>query len=90
VGWTFCWLLVVLKIPILAAIALVWWAIRAEPEPVAGQHDDEGEGGSKVPESHRVRPRRPRRPRGPHGSPMLPSPPRVRHRTVARARTPHR
>ncbi len=90
-GWTFFWLMVVLKVPIVAAIVLVWWAVRAEPDPVeAAEPEAEGEGeddegGSKVPATHRSRPRRPRRPRGPHGTPAPPAPPRVRKRTLANA-----
>ncbi len=88
-GWTFFWLMVVMKIPIIAAIALVWWAIRAVPEPVGAEEppEDEGDdGGSKVPAAHLPRPRRPRRPRGPHGMPAPPSPPRIRTRAAGRTR----
>ncbi len=89
-GWTFFWLMVVLKIPIIAAIALVWWAVRAVPDPVVAADDpppgDDEDGGSKVPPSHRPTPRRPTRPRGPHGDPSPPSPPRVRRPVSARAR----
>ncbi len=53
-------LLVVLKIPVLGALWLVWWASR-EPEPEAAG-DDSGEG------FNRWRPQ-PRRPRGPHPLP---------------------
>jgi hypothetical protein len=94
-GWTFFWLMVVLKVPIVAAVALVWWAIRAEvPATVPGSEapsddEDSGEdddGGGGVRSAHRTRPRRPRRPRGPHGAPTMPSPPRVRGPVPARAR----
>jgi hypothetical protein len=89
VGWTFFWLMVILKIPIIALITLVWWAVHAVPEPVVpvqphGGEDDEG--GAKVPASHLPKPRRPPRTRGPHGSPPLPSPPRIRRRVTARSR----
>ncbi len=72
--WAFIWLMVVLKIPVVAAIWLVWWAMKAEPELT----DDDG--GIDVPETPPPhRPRHPRRPRrGPHGDPEAPSPPRVR------------
>jgi hypothetical protein len=33
VTWPIIFLLVVLKIPIVYLCAVVWWAIRAEPEP---------------------------------------------------------
>jgi hypothetical protein len=79
-------MMVALKLPIIAAIALVWWAIRAEPEPVVAPPEGEDDGGSKVPASHRPKPRRPPRQRGPHGSPTLPSPPRVRRRVTARSK----
>ena len=91
-GWTFFWLMVILKIPIIAAVALVWWAIRAEvpaaaPAPEAeSDGEDEDDGGGGVRAAHRTRPRRPRRPRGPHGSPTMPSPPRVRGPVAARGR----
>jgi hypothetical protein len=90
VGWTFFWLMVIMKIPIVALILLVWWAVRAVPEPVVEEDARGGddEGGSKVPASHLPKPRRPPRPRGPHGSPTLPSPPRVRRRAAARPRLP--
>jgi hypothetical protein len=88
VGWTFFWLMVVLKIPIIAAIAIVWWAIRAVPEPVTAEEPEAGddEGGSKVPAAHLPRPRRPKRPRGPHGLPAPPSPPRIRTKVAGRSR----
>ena len=82
-GWTFFYLMVLLKIPIAGAILIIWWAVRAEPDPLEGR----GDGGAKA----RPRPH-PRRPlpcgprRGPHGDPAIPSPPRVRT-AAARART---
>lgn len=79
--WTFVWLMLVLKIPVVAAIWLVWWAMNAEPEPAA-----EDDGGTKVPDPgsphHPKPPHHPRR--GPHGDGALPSPPRVRKTTVVR------
>ena len=90
---TFIFLMVVLKLPIFALLYIVWWAIRAtpEPEPVG----DEG-GGTKKPLAPRprqpgpayphARPPLPRNPRrGPHGAPAVLPPPRVRT-VVARAR----
>ena len=76
----FVWMMVVLKIPIVALLWLVWYAIQ-EPEPVL---DDEGDKGGSD-RRHRPEPRRPRPPRrgGPHAQPP-PAPPRVR--TSARAR----
>jgi hypothetical protein len=81
VGWTFVWMMLILKIPVIAAIWLVWWAMKAEPEPV----EDDGDGGTKVrPSPHP--PTHPRRPgRGPHGDPApLPSPARVRTKVRSR------
>ena len=85
---TFIFLMVVLKIPIFGLLYIVWWAIRAvpEPEPVS-----DGDGGTNKPLAPRPRhphprpalPRNPRR--GPHGAPALPAPPRVRT-VVARGR----
>jgi hypothetical protein len=76
---TFIWMFVVLKIPIVALLALVWWAIK-EPEPVGADEDD---GGSRRPDPHRgpSLPRPPRR--GPHAGQPLPAPPRVRTGAVA-------
>jgi hypothetical protein len=77
----FIWLFLVLKIPVAAALYLVWWAAR-EPEPVAEPEDD---GGSRHDDPHHG-PNVPRPPRrGPHSGQPLPAPPRVR--TVARGRS---
>ena len=63
----------VLKIPVAAALLLVWYAIR-EPAPAEGDPDSGGGGGSHHP---RLRP--PRGPRrGPHAQLPPPPPPRVR------------
>ncbi|MBA3840179.1 MAG: hypothetical protein H0X55_07805, partial [Thermoleophilaceae bacterium] len=40
VGWAFVFMMVGLKIPLIALLWLVWWAARSEPG------DDEGGGGS--------------------------------------------
>ena len=70
----FVWMFVVLKLPIIAALVLIWWAVR-EPEPTAGEDD----GGSRRPRDPKPRPRRPRPPRrGPHAAPPPASPARVR------------
>ncbi len=73
---TFIWMFVVLKIPIVAALVLIWYAIR-EPEPVV---DDgpEGGGSDRRPDPRTPRPRPPRR--GPHGAPAPVPPPRTPHR----------
>jgi hypothetical protein len=83
VEWGFIWLMVVLKIPIIALLLLVWWAWKQEPD-----YENEGDdGGSKTPAKPRhPRPARPNR-RGPHGDPApLPSPARVRTTAVGRER----
>ena len=74
--WTFFYLMVLLKLPIVALFWIVWWAIKADPEAGADDADSsEGGGGSKRPrEPFGPRPRS----RGPHGTPRLPAPPRSR------------
>lgn len=82
-GWTFLWLMLFLKIPIVGLLSIVWWAVRQEPEQAPDAQED---GGSKHrPHARPPRPRHPRRPRGPHAEPAPPSPARVRT-TIARAR----
>jgi hypothetical protein len=72
-GWAMFYLFIALKIPLCAAMWLVWWAIRQEPEPEESRDD----GGTK-PRPHPI-PRLPRTPRrGPHGGAEPISPPRVR------------
>jgi len=79
--WGFIWLMLVLKIPIVALLWIVWWAIHAEPEPEASDDED---GGIHKPDDRIPRePRGPRR-RGPHGDPAAPAPPRTR--TTVRSR----
>ncbi|MDE3070470.1 MAG: hypothetical protein KGJ43_07055 [Acidobacteriota bacterium] len=76
--WIFLWLMLALKIPIVALYLIVRWAVRQTPEEVGG-----AEGGI----GPRARPLHPRSPlrraprRGPHGEPA--SPPPVRVRTAA-------
>ena len=74
-GWTFFYLMVVLKIPIIAAIWLIWWAVR---EPAAPEQErSDGDGGSRRHRHPRGRP--PRLPRrGPHAEPPPRAPSRVR------------
>lgn len=78
--WAVFWLAVVLKIPIVALLYIVWWAIRQEPIPEAGP--DDGGWGLRRHRQPRIPPPRPPR-RGPHADPPPPPPQRVR---VARAR----
>ena len=89
-GWTMLYLFVFLKLPILAACYIVWWAIKQ-----TGDVDEvPSDGGSPAP--RRPHPRRPRRPRPPRrGGPgcgaRLEAPPRIRSVTAAgRSREPHK
>jgi hypothetical protein len=72
--WAFFWLMVVMKIPLLGALAIIWYALKA-PEPEADRAD--GDGGSFRDHGPRIRPPHPPR-RGPHGDPAPRSPARVR------------
>src|SRR5277367_1843905 len=76
-AWTFIWLMVLLKIPIVALFLIVRWAVREPPE--AGSEQDGGIGPRMQPRHpHHPRSRLPRSPRrGPHGDPSPPSPRRV-------------
>src|ERR1700710_2386692 len=60
--WPIFFLLVVLKIPVFASIALIWWASK-EPEPESTTEDSDG--GFKRRNPQPKLPRGPRR--GPHG-----------------------
>jgi hypothetical protein len=84
-AWTFIWLMVFLKIPIVALFLLVRWAIRQGPE--ATHEEDGGIGFKPRPRHpHHPRPHLPRSPRrGPHHGMLAPAPP-ARMRTAARAR----
>jgi hypothetical protein len=86
-GWTFVYLMLILKIPIVALLTIVWWAIRSTPEESEPVREDGG-GGLKVPprQPRHPRPALPRHPRrGPHGDALPLPPPRVRA-VVARAK----
>jgi hypothetical protein len=59
--WEIFFLAVVLKVPVIGAMVLIWWAIKAGPVTEdAPPSEDHG--------FRRWR-RTPRRPRGPHGAP---------------------
>jgi hypothetical protein len=73
--WAIFWLAVVLKIPIIALLAIVWWAVKSEPTPEHERSD--GDGGSRHERHPRGRPPRPPR-RGPHAEPPPRSPQRTR------------
>ncbi|MEA2398913.1 MAG: hypothetical protein QOK25_2469 [Thermoleophilaceae bacterium] len=80
----FVWLMVILKIPLIALLYIVYWSIKSspneEPEPVLDPRLDRP--------PHRPPPRHPRPPRrgGSHAAPQPPPPSRVRAR--ARKLTP--
>jgi hypothetical protein len=59
-------LMLVLKLPILYLIAVVWWAVRAEPDPEEPALLPVTADGEPPHRPRRLRPRRPRR-GGPHG-----------------------
>ena len=69
-------MLVILKIPVVLAGWIVWWAIKSEPQPADDVAPDDGGGGGTQPRP--VRPRPPRR--GDHGVPAPLPPQRVRAR----------
>ncbi|HEY2537044.1 MAG TPA: hypothetical protein VGI24_08700 [Solirubrobacteraceae bacterium] len=81
--WTFLWLMLFLKIPIVALFLIVRWAVKQTPETEPGQ--DGGVGPRPNPHRpHHPRTWLPRR-RGPHGDPAPSSPARTRT-LVARGR----
>lgn len=86
--WPIFFLLVVLKIPVLGALWLIWWAAR----PPEQAYEPNGEQGDGFPRFRRE-PRGPRRPRrGPHGggtaAPLPDCPPGGRTRVVRPAALP--
>lgn len=61
----------ILKIPVVAACWLLWWAFRATPDPAEAAEDDGGHAQRRF----RREPKRPRGPRrGPHAPDSLPLP----------------
>jgi hypothetical protein len=68
------YMLVILKIPVIAAFILIWYAIK-EPEPADEEPRERlHRGGDDRPRPHRPRPPR----RGPHAEPQPKSPKRTR------------
>jgi hypothetical protein len=87
--WTFIWLMFLLKIPIVALLLLVRWAVREPPETATNEDGGIGPRSRPLHPRH-PRSRLPRSPRrGPHGDPSPSSPPRVRT-VVARGRLAQR
>ena len=77
-AWGFVWMMIVLKLPVIALLCLVYWAIK---QTDAELEQPPGGGGGNDRHPHRGGPRRPRPPRrGPHAEPAPPSPARVRAR----------
>ena len=85
--WTFIWLMVLLKIPIVGLFMIVRWAVAQTPEEASGE--DGGIGRPLRPRDPRhPRARLPRTPRrGPHGEPAPLAPSRAR-KAPARQRLP--
>jgi hypothetical protein len=78
------YLFVALKLPVLAACLIIWWAVRQEVD-----HDDDSDGGGGRRRPHPA-PKLPHAPRrGPHREAAPPSPARVRT-AAARSRQPLR
>ena len=86
--WGFIWIMFVLKVPVIALLWLVWWAVHQTDDPA---EEEGGDGGSKLPRHPRPTTHGPRSPRrGPHGDPPVPAPARARVKAVARRRTTYR
>ena len=81
-AWAFIFMFLILKIPVCAALYLVWWSAR-DPAQTDESLGDSG-GGRGPDHPRRPRPRPPRR--GPHADRPPASPSRVR---VHRPRTTH-
>ncbi len=91
-AWTFIWLMVFLKIPIVALFLIVRWAVRQTPEEASGEDGGIGPltGPTHPLQPHHPRARLPRSPRrGPHGDAPLVPPARVRT-VVARGKLTQR
>jgi hypothetical protein len=84
--WAMFWLILVMKIPIVALLYIVWWAIREPPVPDVGHGD--GGGGTRRDPHPRIRPPQPPR-RGPHAEPAPAAPQRSRGARRG-PRLPHR
>ncbi len=84
--WGFLWVMIALKIPLAMLLYIVWYAVKATPEPAGEGGGDGGIGHLPGGPPQRRGPRR----RGPHGEPTLPAPPRTRTPATSRERTPYR
>ena len=69
--WELIFLMVLMKIPIVYLIAVVWWAVKAEPRPEEGAARVATIPPDLPPRFFGREDLRPRRPRnGPHGGPV--------------------
>jgi len=85
--WTFIYLMVILKIPIVLLLYIVWWAVKQAPDEA--EQPSGGDGGSRRgPHPRGTLPRGPRR--GPHSAPAPAAPPRVRSVVARGTRVPER
>jgi hypothetical protein len=82
-GWTIFYMVVILKIPMIAALWLVWWAIKSEPTPDEETGEDRGPRRTRPP-----LPRWPRRGPRPAGGGAGCTPPPCPQTTVARPSRP--
>jgi len=92
-AWTFIWLMLILKIPVVGLFLIVRWAVHQTPEGSAPEEDG-GIGfrsptGPRAPVHPRTHLPRPSR-RGAHrGAPELLPPPRIRAVAAHMRLTPH-
>jgi hypothetical protein len=84
--WEIVFLMVILKIPIVYLCCVVYWAIKAEPNPeapagVTAELGPDGDDGGSARRRHRLPRPRPLRP---HGSGPARTPPRSPHTAYAK------
>jgi hypothetical protein len=77
--WEFVFMMVILKIPIVYLCLVVYWAVKAEPNPPEPAHVEVRDGPEPRAPWTRRRPRRPGPRRGPERTPA-----RARRATVPR------
>ncbi len=79
-GWIFFYLMVVLKLPIVALFAIIWWAVREPPQPAEAADGNGDSAKPRFPHPRGPLPRLPRR--GPHQQEPIPAPARTRSATA--------
>jgi hypothetical protein len=85
-GWTLFYMIVILKIPLVAALWIIWYAIKQEPAI-----DEDADTGKRGPRRTPPRlPTRPRRPAGGVGCRPSPCPQLVTGRMTRRTPVPAR